>query len=194
LNEGGGKTVGRVALLTVIVVLMGSCSQSSGPTFDLTGKPGFSDLVSGTEAINMTLELRVGVTDPDGVSTVIGSYKNSSETEWTNITMARDESYAEDFEAEPLNYMIVGAPFLVVWEIIFYANDTLDNWSTSELFRMSVSRQGERTYPNNTMDPNTVSLVVLFSASLFSVSIVLLFYGRGKVVGKKKMVSSLCRT
>ncbi|MHA2135770.1 MAG: hypothetical protein ACW99J_18085, partial [Candidatus Thorarchaeota archaeon] len=176
----------RVALVAVVVLLvLAGSSQSSGPSFDLTGMPGFSDLVSGTEPINRTLELRVGVTDPDGVSTVIGSYKNSSETEWTNVTMVRDMSYADDYVAEPLNYTIVGAHFLVVWDIIFYSNDTLDNWATSELFRMSVSRQGERTDPDNTVDPITVLLVVLSSAALFSVSMMLLFYGRRKVIRKK---------
>jgi len=118
--------------------------QTSGPSFDLTYMPEFIDLVPGSEPVTLTLELRVGVTDPDGVSAVIGSYKNESSSEWTNVTMLEDLSSGspDDYVAEPLNYTMVGTNWIVVWDVIFYANDSLGNWNTSDMHKMSVCRQG----------------------------------------------------
>jgi len=118
--------------------------QSSGPSFDLTFMPGFADLVPGAEPVTLTLELRVGVTDPDGVSTVIGSYKNNSSSTWTNVSMYQDTttSFPDDYVAWPLNYTVNEPHFVVIWDIEFYANDSLNTWSMSNVHRLSVCRQG----------------------------------------------------
>jgi len=118
--------------------------QTSGPSFDLTLMPGFVDLIPGSEPVTLTLELRVEVTDPDEVSVVIGSYKNESSSEWTNVTMLEDLSSGnqDDYVAEPLNYTMVGTNWLVIWYVIFYANDSVGNWNTSDMHKMSVCRQG----------------------------------------------------
>jgi hypothetical protein len=146
--------------------------QSSGPSFDLTLMPGFGDLVPGTEPVNLTLELRVGVTDPDGVSLVIGSYKNNSSSEWNNITMKRDTSTGnpDDFVAWPLNYIMNEPSFVVIWDIKFYANDSLDNWSISNLHQISICRQGS-TY--TTTDIPMAPLIM--AAGLLVIFVLLLF-------------------
>ena len=140
--------------------------QTSGPLFDLTSMPGFVDLVPGSEPVTLILELRVEVTDPDGVSVVIGSYKNESSSEWTNVTMLEDLSSGnpDDYVAEPLNYTMVGTNWLVIWYVIFYANDSLGNWNTSDMHMMSVCRQGYSTTPNNTIDIAALTVVALAAA------------------------------
>ena len=140
--------------------------QTSGPSFDLTSMPDFVDLIPGSEPVTLTLELRVEVTDPDGVSVVIGSYKNESSSEWTNVTMLEDLSSGipDDYVAEPLNYTMVGTNWLVIWDVIFYANDSLGNWNTSDLHKMSVCRQGYSTTPNSTIDITAIPVVALAAA------------------------------
>ena len=138
-NVGGTAAYNQLSTYSTFHVC-----QSSGPSFDLTLMPGFGDLVPGTEPVNLTLELRVGVTDPDGVSAVIGSYKNNSSSEWNNITMSRDASTSDpdDFVAWPINYTMNEPSFVVIWDIKFYANDSLDNWNISSLHQISICRQG----------------------------------------------------
>ena len=150
--------------------------QTSGPSFDLTAMPGFVDLIPGSEPVTLTLELRVGVTDPDGVSVVIGSYENESSSEWTNVTMLKDLSSGNpnDYVAEPLNYTMVGTNWLVIWDMIFYANDSLGNWNTSDMHQMSVCRQGYSTTPNNTIDITAFTAVALAAALMAMVVITLL--------------------
>ena len=142
--------------------------QTSGPSFDLTSMPGFVDLVPGSEPVTLTLELRVGVTDPDEVSVVIGSYKNESSSEWTNVTMLEDISSGipDDYVAEPLNYTMVGTNWIVIWDVIFYANDSLGNWNTSDLHKMSVCRQGYSTTPNFTVVALATALMVMVVITL----------------------------
>ena len=146
--------------------------QSSGPSFDLTLMPGFGDLVPGTEPVNLTLELRVGVTDPDGVSSVIGSYKNNSSSEWNNITMKQDTSTGDpdDFVAWPINYTMNEPSFVVIWDIKFYANDSLDNWNISNVHQISICRQGS-TY--TTTDFPIAPLIM--AAGLMGIIVPLLF-------------------
>jgi len=123
--------------------------DTSGPDFDLSLLPDFVDLIPGSEPVIFYLELRVGVSDPDNVDTVIGSYSNSSE-DWVNITLNYDESTGtpNDYAAQALNYTIPGGTSLTIWNIIFFANDSLGNWNVSQIKTMSVSRQSG-TIPTN---------------------------------------------
>ena len=128
-------------------------SDSQGPSFNLSSMPGFMDLVPDTEPVNLTLRLTVGVTDPDGVDSVIGSYRNSSQIEWTNVTMSEDLSYNQSgiYIAEALNYTTPAGGFNIVWQYVFYANDSLGNWNQSAMGNMSVARQvGPSTFDNVT--------------------------------------------
>ncbi len=159
--------------------------QTSGPSFDLTLMPGFVDLVPGSEPVTLILELRVEVTDPDGVSVVIGSYKNESSSEWTNVTMLEDLSTGipDDYVAEPLNYTMVGTNWLVIWYVIFHANDSLGNWNTSDLHKMSVCRQGlarqdSSTTPNNTIDITAITVVAPAAALVVGITSLLYMISR----------------
>ncbi len=155
--------------------------QSSGPSFDLTLLPAFADLVPGTEPVNLTLELRVGVTDPDGVSVVIGSYKNHSSSEWANVSMSRDASTGnpDDFVAWPLNYMIIEPSFVFIWDIKFHANDTLGIWNASELRQISICRQGAT---GTTTDFPFVPLVMAAGSVAVILPVLYLAYRRRAVV------------
>jgi hypothetical protein len=143
--------------------------------------PGFADLVPGTEPVNLTLELRVGVTDPEGVSVVIGSYKNYSSSEWTNVSMSRDASTSnpDDFVAWPLNYMITEPSFVFMWDIKFHANDTLGNWNTSELRQISICRQGST---GTTTDFPFVPLIIAAGSVAMILPVLYLAYRRRAVV------------
>lgn len=145
--------------------------QTSGPSFDLTSMPGFADLVPGSEPVTLTLELRVRVTDPDGVSVVIGSYKNESSSEWTNVTMLEDLSLGnpDDYVAKPLNYTMVGTNWVVIWDVIFYANDSLGNWNTSDLHKMSVCRQGYSPIPSITVVALAAALIAIITSLLYMI-------------------------
>ncbi len=133
--------------------------ESSGPFFDLTLMPEFADLVPSIEPVNLTLELRVGVTDPEGLSLVIGSYKNNSNSEWTNVSMSYDaiSSDPDDYVAWPLNYTMSEPSFLVIWDIKFYANDSLNNWNTSSIHQMSISRQSSTGTTTTSTTSDTTS-------------------------------------
>jgi hypothetical protein len=80
------------------------------------------------------------VRDPDGIDTVIGSYKNRSESIWKNVTM---EVYGDIgnntflYSAKPLNFTLDNEHRLEVWYVKYYANDTLGNWNVSELVSIS---------------------------------------------------------
>lgn len=156
--------------------------QTSGPSFDLTSMPGFVDLIPGSEPVTLTLELRVEVTDPDGVSVVIGSYKNESSSDWTNVTMLEDLSGSpDDYVAKPLNYTMVGTNWLVIWDVIFYANDSLGNWNTSDMHKMSVCRQGYSTTPNNPIDITATTVVALAAALIVIVTSLLYMIHRHRM-------------
>ncbi|MBN2228354.1 MAG: hypothetical protein JW779_02100 [Candidatus Thorarchaeota archaeon] len=166
--------------------------QSSGPSFDLTLMPEFVDLVPNSGPVNLTLELRVEVTDPDGVSFVVGSYKNSSSSKWNNITMKRDMSTGDpdDFVAWPLNYTMNEPSFVVIWDIKFFANDSLDNWNISNVHQISICRQGS-TY--TTTDFPIAPLIIAAGFLTIIVLILFVIYGERVTRWSASSVPSLCR-
>lgn len=132
-------------------------SDNSGPDFDLSLLPDFVDLIPSSEPVIFSLELRVGVSDPDHVDTVIGSYSNNSEN-WVNITLNYDEStsYPDDYAAQALNYTVPGGYSVTIWNMRFFANDSLGNWNVSQLKTVSVARPHfgtgtETTHTNGNM-------------------------------------------
>ncbi len=151
--------------------------------------PEFADLVPSTEPVNLTLELRVGVTDQDGVSTVIGSYKNSSSSEWNNVSMNRDAftSDPDDFVGWPLNFTMSEPSFLVIFDIKFYANDSLNNWNVSGVHQVSICRQGGTDTTSSTTgattnssltDPLLVPLVVASISVIIVLPVLYVMYRR----------------
>jgi len=113
-----------------------------GPVFQFE-MPEFADLVPGTGAVNLSLNLAVSVSDPDGVDTVIGGYKNRSESTWRNVTLHHDpDAYWPDlYLGHATNYTLDEHGW-VIWDIRFYANDSLGNWNASDITFFSVARSG----------------------------------------------------
>jgi hypothetical protein len=140
--------------------------ESDGPVFELW-MPNFVDLVPGTGSINLTLELAVVVTDTNGIDTVIGSYKNQSESVWKNVTLALNQSYPiPDYYAGHARYFTLDDEHSgIVWDVKFYANDSLGNWNTSNTTFVSIWR------PN--LAPAQSELGLMFLMWWFSISIVI---------------------
>jgi hypothetical protein len=110
-------------------------SDSTGPEFLDVGD-AFADSIPSADPLNMTLRFSVLVRDPDGIDTVIGSYKNRSESIWKNVTMDIYSDRGNNtyrYFTEPLNFTLDIEHTLAVWDLKFYANDTLGNWNYSEL-------------------------------------------------------------
>jgi hypothetical protein len=116
-------------------------TESEGPTFTFE-MPNFADLTPGTGPVNLSLTLAVTVTDPDGVDTVLGSYSNRSESIWRNVTLHHDlTSVTSDFyKGHACNFTLDDEHSGVIWDIKFYANDTLGHWNVSETTFLSVWR------------------------------------------------------
>ena len=116
-------------------------ADSEGPTFTFT-MPNFADLIPSKEPISLSLELAVRVTDPDGVDTVIGSYSNRSESLWQNITLHQDwaSGKSDYYKGHACDFTLDETHNGVIWDIKFYANDTLGNWNVSETTFLSVWR------------------------------------------------------
>ncbi len=113
-----------------------------GPAFQFA-MPEFADLVPGTGVVNLSLNLAVSVSDPDGVDTVIGSYKNRSKSTWRNVTLRNDpDAYYHDlYIGHAINYTL-DVHGGVIWDIRFYANDSLGNWNASDITFFSIWRSG----------------------------------------------------
>jgi len=76
----------------------------------------------------------VVVRDEDGIDTVIGSYKKDNDTIWKNTTMSfyaelREQRYL--YSARPLNFTLDADNRLMVWDVVYYASDTLGNRNKS---------------------------------------------------------------
>jgi hypothetical protein len=91
--------------------------------------------------VNFTLSLEVEVTDPDGVDAVIGSHRLDSEAAWHNTTLAYTPmtDHPDLYSASVMNYTLGPEHWNVTWYFKFYANDSLGNWATSEVYFQSIS-------------------------------------------------------
>jgi hypothetical protein len=116
-------------------------TESEGPTFTFE-MPNFADLIPGTEPVNLSLNLAVTVTDPDGVDTVIGSYSNRSDPIWRNVTLHQDliSGTSGYYIGHACNFTLDDEHSGVIWDIKFYANDTLGHWNVSETTFLSFWR------------------------------------------------------
>ena len=115
----------------------GNFIQSDGstpPQFDEVGHR-FCDSVPSSVPLEFTLDLSVVVRDEDGIDTVIGSYKKDNDTIWTNTTMSFYAELVEQrylYSARPLNFTLDADNRLMLWDVVYYASDTLGNWNKSE--------------------------------------------------------------
>ncbi len=138
-----------------------------GPAFQFA-MPEFADLVPSTGVMNLSLNLAVRVSDPDGVDTVIGGYKNSSESTWRNVTLHHDsDAY---WLGHATNYTLDEYGW-VIWDIRFYANDSLGNWNASAITFFSVARSG---LPANTTVINEQDGVDWLRPSLMVMGVVVI--------------------
>ena len=146
----------------------GNFIQSDGftpPQFDEVGKR-FVDSVPSSVPLEFTLDLYVVVRDEDGIDTVIGSYKKDNDTIWTNTTMALYAELTEQrylYSAEPLNFTLDADNRLMLWDVVYYASDTLGNWNKSE--------QGSISYCFFPADDDSI-LPTFGPASMLGVAIV----------------------
>ena len=118
-------------------------ADSSGPTIETPVRD--PNLPTDTDAVEVSV---VSVTDPSGVDSVILSFHNG--THWTNITMVWNGThYVATIPAHSMGTT-------VTYRI--YANDTLDNWSTSSDYQYIVgSTATTTTTPITTSVPTTTT-------------------------------------
>ena len=160
----------------------GNFIQSNGstpPQFDEVGKR-FADLVPSSIPVEITLHLSVVVRDEDGIDTVIGSYKKDNDTIWTNVTMSfsaelREQRYR--YSAEPLNFTLDADNRNIVWDLLYYASDTLGNWNKSE--------QGSISYCFFTADETYTPATVVTGVAIVGIVVVVVI-----VVIKKRSYRS----
>jgi hypothetical protein len=132
------------ATLMLAVTQLAFCQNASGgnfiqsdgftpPQFDEVGHM-FHDSVPSSVPLEFTLGLSVVVRDEDGIDTVIGSYKKDNDTIWTNTTMSFYAELPEQrhlYSARPLNFTLDADNRNMVWDLVYYASDTLGNWNKS---------------------------------------------------------------
>ena len=145
--------------------------QSNGftpPQFDEVGKR-FVDLVPSSVPVEMTLDLYVIVRDEDGIDTVIGSYKKDNDTIWTNTTMSFYAELPEQrhlYSAEPLNFTLDADNRNIVWDLLYYASDSLGNWNKSE--------QGSISYCFFTADHDSTPTTVVTGVAIVGIVVVVI--------------------
>ncbi|MHA1771086.1 MAG: hypothetical protein ACTSXS_05725, partial [Candidatus Thorarchaeota archaeon] len=107
-------------------------SDSSGPVFHEVPAPDeqngvISDLVI-YGPTTITLNLTVRVTDQDGVTVVIGSFKNASLGNWKNITLSPTGS--DDYYSAVATSFILDANHRgAQWDVRYFACDSTGNWT-----------------------------------------------------------------
>ena len=119
--------IGLCCLLSHLPIMACSyqISSSEGPTFSDYGD-FYADFVNESASV----WFHVTVTDSDGVDLVIGSTKEVSEHLWHNVTLTASES-------NPNRYygyypVILPSPGSLVFEVKYFAVDSLDNWNVSD--------------------------------------------------------------
>ncbi|MHA1882203.1 MAG: hypothetical protein ACTSUO_04080 [Candidatus Thorarchaeota archaeon] len=109
-------------------------SDDSGPTFTLP-LPMYCTCAWGEGFHEFAVDVDVVVTDADGVDTVIGSYCLRGNTQWTNISLERINPASTTYSFTFAELLFL--PFdldtnEIIFDMIFYANDTLGNWAQSD--------------------------------------------------------------
>ena len=119
-------------------------SDDQGPEFkDLADH--FRDLLPASEKenyANTQLQLFVPVRNSDGIDTVIGSYKDINGTTWTNVMLtlsAELENGWKSYAGGGENVTLTPEMRLKIWNVKYYANDTLGNWNVSDVVKSSYN-------------------------------------------------------
>ncbi|MFW9849246.1 MAG: hypothetical protein ACFFF4_08895 [Candidatus Thorarchaeota archaeon] len=132
-------------------------SDDQGPEFDGIGD-FFADLLpNDTHQGRAQLNLFVSVYDTDGIDTVIGSYKDINGTVWSNVTLslygAHDDGWMF-YSGRGENVTLGPEMRIKIWNVKYYANDSLGNWNVSDVGRSSYYLLGWEQPP-----PNPASLI-----------------------------------
>lgn len=112
-----------------------SISDDSGPSFLIPIQHTFLDCAWSEGIHEFSVDSYVTVTDSDGVDMVIGSHRCRNRTQWTNISLVRIESessvYAFSY-TETVDLKLSDG-YLIIFDMVFYANDSLGNWAKSDI-------------------------------------------------------------
>jgi len=152
----------------------GDFIQSDGstpPQFYEVGER-FADLLPSSVPVEITLHLSVVVRDEDGIDTVIGSYKKDNDTIWTNTTMSFYAELTEQrylYSARPLNFTLDADNRIMVWDVVYYASDTLGNWNKSA--------QGLLSYCFFPADEASTPIAVVIGVAIVCVIVVIVVIG-----------------
>jgi len=111
----------------------------------------------------------VTVNDSDGVDLVIGSTKEVSEHLWHNVTLIASES-------DPNRYygyypVIVPSPGLLVFEVKYFAADSLDNWNVSDTVHHNLNNIGM-----SSPDLDLPLLVTISAICVAAVVLIVIFF------------------
>ena len=160
-------------------------SDYEGPLFIEPGGPGpgvFVDyIITEPISVNVTLQLQARVWDPDGVDTVIGSYKNSSETHWNNVTMTHTHDDPDNvsihcFHANATWWLIDPTHRTMIWDVMFYAHNTQDRWAASYVVQYSYCGLYSSTTHSNDGQDGLVLLMVGGAAAIVMTSAIVAIY------------------
>ena len=119
--------IGLCCLLSHLSII--SCTSqaqsSEGPIFS-----DISDFYADFLNESASVWFHVTVTDSDGIDLVIGSTRETSEHLWHNVTLTASES-------DPNRYygyypVILPSPGSIIFEVKFFAADSLNNWNVSD--------------------------------------------------------------
>ncbi len=123
-------------------------NNGQGPIF-LSYGDSYADGFSPETYIPFT----VTVEDPDGVETVIASYRNRTEDQWSNVTMQAIDENSTRSRYWVYLHVRVPEPGAYVWDIQYVANDTLGYSSVSDVIQHS--------YAWNWPDPTPVIVLAI---------------------------------
>ncbi|MGY5881026.1 MAG: hypothetical protein RTV31_12290 [Candidatus Thorarchaeota archaeon] len=164
--------IGLCCLLSYLPAIAGSnqLSASEGPTFS-----DYSDFYADFLNESASVWFHVTVTDSDGVDLVIGSTKEVSEHLWHNVTLIASES-------DPNRYyghypVILPSPGSLVFEVKYFAADSLDNWNVSDTVHHNLNNIG--------MSSPELDSVLVVTVSAIAVTAVVLIIGLFRIKSKK---------
>ena len=152
-----------------IMVCSNQVSSSEGPTFSDYGD-FYADFLNESASV----WFHVTVNDSDGVDLVIGSTKEVSELLWHNVTLIASES-------DPNRYygyypVILPSPGSLVFEVKYFAADSLDNWNVSDTVHHSLNNIGMSSPELDPISEVTVSAIAVTAVVL----IIVLFRNKSK--------------
>ena len=135
-------------------------SNGQGPIFSNYGD-SYADGFSPETYIPFT----VTVEDPDGVETVIASYRNRTEDQWSNVTMQAIDENSTRSRYWVYLHVRVPEPGAYVWDIRYVANDTLGHSSVSDVIQHS--------YGWNWPDPDPTPVIALAIGGVVTLMVVI---------------------